>query len=81
MAEPIIKGLAELIARDIFHSGDEPGSATQRIQFMGGKYPDNELPQGGLCELALAKLIEESIDCRLRGEPFLTRSENAHAEP
>ncbi len=49
--------LAQKIAREIFKIGDEPNSPTQRIQFIGGEYPNNEKPQGGLCEVALVKFI------------------------
>lgn len=50
------------IARAIFSCGDEPGRQVQRIQFLGGEYPDNETKQGGLCEIALANLIQSVID-------------------
>ena len=55
------KELAEKVARDIMAIGDEPNSKAQRLQYMGGEYPDNEKKQGGLCENALADVIEESL--------------------
>jgi hypothetical protein len=56
--------LADKIARDIFELGNNP-TPCNRIQFMGGKYPIAEIPQGGLCESALAKFISESIEKHL----------------
>lgn len=66
MSESIVSALADLIARDIFECGDDPSSKCQRIQFLGGKYPDNEKPQGGMCEMALAEAIAKSIDKNFR---------------
>lgn len=57
-----MNNLAETIARKIFEVGDEPNSPTQRLQFMGGEYPDNEKTQGGLCEIALAEFIADIIE-------------------
>lgn len=51
------------IARAIFSCGDDPGRPVQRIQFLGGEYPGSETEQGGLCEIALANLIQSVIDC------------------
>ena len=51
------KELSEHIARKIFEVGDEINSPTQRIQFIGGEYPDNEKTQGGMCERALRDFI------------------------
>lgn len=51
---------ASQIARDIMEMGNFP-TPCQRIQFMGGTYPDDELPQGGLCEAALVKRIEATL--------------------
>lgn len=39
--------LANHITESVFGLGDEPNSPCQRIQFMGGKYPNNEKTQGG----------------------------------
>jgi len=44
--------IAMKIARDLMAIGDGP-TPCQRIQFMGGHWPDGEIPQGGLCEAAL----------------------------
>jgi len=52
------------IARAIFACGDNPtelGGTTQRIQFMGGTWPDNERALGGLCEAALVGVIERVL--------------------
>lgn len=56
--------LAHILARAIFESGDNDpdyGGKTQRIQFMGGKYPGNEKRMGGLCEKSLASLIDRTL--------------------
>ena len=58
--------IGERIARAIFACGDDPKSPAQRIQFMGGDYPDNEKPQGGFCEKALADFIGEEIAKMIR---------------
>lgn len=50
-----------LIARYIMKLGDEPNSPAQRIQFMGGKWPEHEIAQGGLNEEALARQIADAI--------------------
>lgn len=52
--------LAKKIAKDIFEAGSGP-EPVGRIQFMGGKYPDNEKPQGGFCFDALVGCIEKSL--------------------
>lgn len=58
-----IRLLAEKIAREVFASGDEPrgGGKVHRIQFMGGWYPNGEIPLGGFCEIALASCIELAL--------------------
>jgi hypothetical protein len=53
--------LALKIARDIFAMGDEPNSPCNRLQFKGGKWPDNERNQGGVGEIPLANRILETI--------------------
>jgi len=53
--------LADFIARKIMQFGDEPQSRCKRIQFKGGQYPSAETNQGGLCESALADVIESAI--------------------
>lgn len=57
----IVKSLAEAVAKDIFELGRERDSQCNRIEFKGGKYPDAEKPQGGMCEVALSREIETSI--------------------
>lgn len=53
--------LALKIARDIFAMGDEPNSPCNRLQFKGGKWPDNERNQGGVGEKPLADRILKTI--------------------
>ena len=56
--------LAANLSRWIFASGNEHpeyGGITQRIQFMGGKWPNAEKPMGGFCEDALANCIEKFL--------------------
>lgn len=53
------------LARGIFAVGDEPiqhGGMVQRIQFMGGTYPDRETKLGGLSEIALISVLHRLID-------------------
>lgn len=57
--------LSHSIARDIMKCGEDKGMAVHRIQFMSGVYPDKEIPMGGLCEVALASVIYESLRERL----------------
>ena len=54
--------LAKKIAREIFELGDEPNSPTQRLSFVGGKWPDNEKHQGGIAEYPLMRLIEKVLN-------------------
>lgn len=54
--------LAELLARRLFECGDEGGSAVQRIAFKGGRYPNDERDQGGMCEAAVVALFRTVID-------------------
>lgn len=56
--------LATKLARMIFEIGDEParlGGKVQRIQFMGGDYPDGEIPLGGLCESSLEHFLDHAL--------------------
>ena len=62
-------GLAAQIARAIFSCGDELGDKTQRIQFIGGTWPDNEKSMGGLCEDALVDLIARTLAANVFKEP------------
>lgn len=52
--------LADNIARFIFDSCRDFG-VCQRIQFMGGTYPDNEVSLSGLCEYSLAQTIRRAL--------------------
>jgi len=49
--------MAKRIAREIFSIGDEENSPVTRIQYMGGKWPDNEKPQGGMVESAIERVV------------------------
>lgn len=51
--------LAAKLARAIF--GTAGGPCVNRIQFMGGTYPDKEFPWGGLSEDALAAFIRQEL--------------------
>ncbi len=62
--------LATKLARAIFEIGDEPkihGGNVQRIQFMGGTYPDAERALGGLCESSLESFLDYTL-ARLQSE-------------
>ena len=59
--------LADKIARDIFAEGDER-TPCQRIQFMGGTYPDREENNGGYCEIALANALRKILARHLPNE-------------
>lgn len=77
-----IRNLSVKLARDLFMLGDGP-TPCQRIQFLGGKYPDDEIEQGGLCESALAKEIEQIVQDHneiLRLEKDLVSMERAMLE-
>jgi hypothetical protein len=53
MKDVSIEVLAKKIARDIFETGDDPNSPTNRIEFKGEKdLQGNERAQGGLCFVA-----------------------------
>ena len=70
LASLLNAGLAANIARHIFECGDEPDHKVKRIQFMTGKWPDDEISLGGLNENALRNIIERSLAANviLRGE-------------
>lgn len=53
--------LASTIATALFSCGDEPNSPCQRIEFLGGEYPDNEIPQGGLNKDSLINFLYRII--------------------
>jgi len=53
--------LADKIAAAIFECGAYRGSPCNRIQFMGGRWPDNEKAQGGMCFTALQEFIHKTI--------------------
>lgn len=53
--------LAEDITRKLFELGGDK-TPCQRIQFMGGTFPDNEIPQGGLGRDPLKAVIKRAIE-------------------
>lgn len=53
--------LAVLVARDVFKYLDIADDKCQRLEGKGGIYPKNETTLGGLCESALAEVIENSL--------------------
>jgi len=61
-----IVDLADYLAHAIFAQGNECHDRVQRIQFMGGKYPDHETKLGGYCREALRDCIKRAIDARPR---------------
>jgi hypothetical protein len=63
--ETLITALSQAIARDIMETGNDPNGPAKRIQFMGGKWPDNEIPLGGLNEIALSRIIHKTLRKRL----------------
>lgn len=62
-----IEVLAARIAHDIFKVGDSH-TPCQRIQFMGGVYPDNEIGNGGFDQNALKRCIKESLSKHYKPE-------------
>lgn len=53
--------MAKAIAKDIFDLGNKLGRPIHRIQFLTGKYPDNEISQGGLAQDALANELKKIL--------------------
>lgn len=57
----VVQRLAAKIARDVFKCGDDGKWKCNRIAFKSGKWAVGERELGGLCELALAVVIERSL--------------------
>ena len=55
------QNFAEQLANALFIRGSEPDDKAQRIQFMGGRYPDNETKLGGLGRTALTEFFEVEL--------------------
>lgn len=53
--------LSEIIVKALFELGNEPGSPCQRIAFIAGIHPDNEIAQGGLNKAGLTDFIKRII--------------------
>jgi hypothetical protein len=60
--------IAKKLARALIKLGDHYESPCQRIQFMCGEYPDNEIPAGGMCEEALVMFFERLLATELSKE-------------
>jgi hypothetical protein len=56
-----VRDVAAKLARGIFTAVDDPHDKVQRIQFMGGTYPDKETDLGGMDERALTRLLARLI--------------------
>jgi hypothetical protein len=54
--------LADYLAEYIFEIGNNPDGTVQRIQFKGGRWPNEETNLGGLCEPALSNVIKAGIE-------------------
>jgi len=52
--------LARRIVNELFKLGSDP-TPCQRIQFMGGNWPDSEINQGGMNKDSLIRLIANTI--------------------
>ena len=57
-----ITEISASIAKAIFECGTEYSQPITRIQFMSGKWPDHEKPQGGLNQEALRAVISIALD-------------------
>jgi hypothetical protein len=68
-----VRKLAEQLAEDIFAEGKGPGGSCNRIQFLGGEYPHNEIDHGGFCKLALAGALQTSLHKHLNGAFILEK--------
>ena len=63
--DTLLMALSMGIASDIMRDGGDLGQPAHRIQYIGGEYPDNEFPMGGLCEVALTSVIHRSLTKRI----------------
>lgn len=55
--------MGKRLARAIFKAGDlAPHDYVQRLQFMGGTYPNAERPLGGFSEMALAEYLRTTLE-------------------
>ena len=53
--------LSHKMASELLKVGDEPNSPVHRIEFKGGEYPDNEIPQGGMNLDSLTRWIYREL--------------------
>ena len=54
--------LARYLARELFKAGSEANDKAHRIQFKGGRWPDNETSLGGFGEPMLADWFERTLE-------------------
>ena len=59
------RSLAEVMAREFFKVGDEPGLPCTRIEFRASNGDGTESANGGLCEPSLANLLRRLIEAHL----------------
>lgn len=59
--ERVVMCIAHKLAKDLLEIGNDPGVEIHRIQFIGGKYPDNETTHGGMCETVLADFFYKKL--------------------
>jgi len=61
--DALVMHLARNLTKDLFTIGADGADIDRphRIQFMGGKYPDNEKPMGGFCEKALTEYFAKRL--------------------
>ena len=53
--------LALALATGLFNCDSQQKQPTTRIQFMSGKWPDNERAEGGLCFVALVSVFQSLL--------------------
>jgi hypothetical protein len=69
--EPIVRHdsiaheIGHKLAEALFEAGNEPGNPCQRIEFKGGRYPENETANGGLCFTALSGFLARKLSAYL----------------
>ena len=61
LEEFLVIQLGAQLAKDLLAIGGDPESPAHRVQFKGGKYPDDEKDQGGMCETALASFFAAKL--------------------
>ena len=59
--------VAEIITNNLFKMGDMRTLPCNRIQFMAGKYPDQEKENGGICKSAFRAWLSDQIGVAING--------------